>query len=93
MGETSILFTECVAEHLFDAEIFSKKFNNIKHCSNSHPEYEDAPYSEYSVRIVSLGKLERQLVSLCQTIHTLLNSKNEYIQNCISRITVEEALR
>ena len=60
---------------------------------NSHPDREDAPPFKINILRQYKDCLSRQVgeaIAILLSKDTLLNSKNEYIQNCISRITVEE---
>ena len=59
----------------------------------THPELDNPP--QFQVKILKTYRdcLTRQVgeaIAILLSPDTLLNSKNEYIQNCISRITVEE---
>ena len=70
---------------------FSKKSHIIKHWINSHPDLVTTP--PFKIKVLKQYKdcLSRQMgeaISILRSEDSLLNSKNEYIQNCISRITV-----
>jgi hypothetical protein len=93
IGETSRSLAERVGEHMYDAVSFSKKSHIIKHWMRSHPDLDTAP--QFRIKILRQYRdcLSRQVgeaIAILLSPDALLNSKNEYIQNCISRITVEE---
>ena len=93
IGETSRSLAERVGEHMYDAEAFSKKSHIVKHWMRSHPDLDVAP--QFKIKILKQFKdcLSRQVgeaIAILLSQDSLLNSKNEYIQNCISRVTVEE---
>ena len=59
----------------------------------SHPERDEAPPFRIKILRQYKDSLSRQIgeaIAILLSEDSLLNSKNEYIQNCISRITVEE---
>ena len=93
IGESSRSIAERTTEHFNDAESFSKGSHIVKHWMKTHPELEAAP--QFKIRILRQYKdcLSRQVgeaIAIFLSKDSLLNSKNEYVQNCISRITVEE---
>ena len=76
-----------------DATSFSDKSHIIKHWMETHPDLNNIP--PFKFRVVSGFKdcLTRQVseaISIWQSPDSLLNSENEYITNCITRITVQE---
>ena len=86
---------ERCAEHFSDAESFSKKSHMIKHWMVSHGEMNTLP--PFRIKILKRYRdcLSRQVgeaIHILLSNDELLNSKNEYIQNCIARITVQEDL-
>ena len=92
-GETSRSLFERSREHFKDAADFSEGSHMIKHWLTSHVEEETCP--DFKFRIVGSYKdcLTRQ-VSEAVMIHyskdILLNSKNEYNSNCLTRLTIDE---
>ena len=93
MGETSRSLAERTIEHFNDAESFSKRSHMVKHWMTSHMELDIIP--PFQIKIVKQYRdcLSRQVgeaVAILLTKDNLLNSKNEYIQNYITRITVQE---
>jgi hypothetical protein len=93
IGESNRTIAERTNEHYNDAESFAKKSHIIKHWIKLHPELNTAPplkvrklrqYKEYLSRQVG------EAIAILLSRDNLLNSKNEYIQNWISRITVEK---
>ena len=93
LGETSRSLAERCGEHFRDAESFNKKSHVIKHWMSSHEEADSPP--PFRFRIVKQYKdcLSRQVgeaIAILLSKDKLLNSKNEYLQNCITRITVQE---
>ena len=93
LGETSRSLFERNREHLKDAADFDEGSHMIKHWLTSHEEEENCP--DFKFRIVGNYKdcLSRQ-VSEAVMIHYsqdfLLNSKNEYNANCLTRLRVDE---
>ena len=93
IGETSRSLAERVGEHTYDAKSFSKKSHIVKHWMRSHPNLETAPHFNIKILRQYRDCLSRQVgeaIAILLSPDNLLNSKNEYIQNCISRVTVEE---
>ena len=93
LGETSRSLAERTIEHFNDAEAFSKRSHMVKHWMTSHMELDTIP--PFQIKVVKQYRdcLSRQVgeaIAILLTKDKLLNSKNEYIQNCISRITVQE---
>ena len=93
IGESSRSLAERSLEHFNDAKAFSKKSHMVKHWMISHGDMETLP--PFRIRILRQYQdcLSRQVGEAIQILLSndhLLNSKNEYVQNCISRITVQE---
>ena len=93
MGETSRSLHERAIEHHNDAKSFSQKSHQVKHCMLSHPCEPIQP--PFSIKILKRYRdcLSRQIGEALQIFYSndhLLNSKSEYVQNCISRIAVSE---
>ena len=92
-GESSRSLAERAAEHYRDARKFDKGSHMVKHWIEKHPEMNELP--PFTITILRSFKdcLTRQVseaVTMYLSRDRLLNSKNEYVQNCISRVTVEE---
>ena len=92
-GESSRSLAERAAEHFKDAKNFDKGSHMVKHWIEKHPEMNTLP--PFTITILRSFKdcLTRQVseaVTMYLSKDKLLNSKNEYVQNCISRVTVEE---
>ena len=93
IGESSRSLYERVHEHMKDARKFTEKSHIIKHWMNTHPELENQPAFKFRILKVHKDCLSRQLgeaVTIWLSKDSLLNSKNEYLSNCITRITVNE---
>ena len=95
IGETSRSLAERCTEHFSDAASFSKKSHMVKHWMLTHGEMDTMP--PFKIKILKRYRdcLSRQVgeaIHILLSKDQLLNSKNEYIQNCISRITVQEDL-
>jgi hypothetical protein len=93
VGEMSRSLHERALEHQRDARDFSQKSHMVKHWMNYHQEEDSKP--PFSLRIVKRYKdcLSRQRGEALMIFYLrdqLLNSKSEYVQNCISRIMVNE---
>ena len=69
------------------------KSHIVKHWLDAHPELNNPPPFKFTVRKGFKDALSRQLgeaIAIHKSKDSLLNSKNEYVTNCISRITVQE---
>jgi hypothetical protein len=89
LGETSRSLHERAGEHVRDARKFHDKSHITKHWMNEHSDLMDIPPFKFRVVKVYRDALSRQLgeaVGIWMSGDTLLNSKNEYLSNCISRI-------
>ena len=92
-GETSRSLFERASEHVTDARKFSDKSHIIKHWMEEHPELNNLP--EFRFRVIRKYRdcLSRQLgeaLIILTSEDKLLNSKNEYISNSITKLTVQE---
>jgi hypothetical protein len=85
-GETSRSLFERSKEHFKDAADFSEGSHIIKHWLTSHEEEEKCP--DFKFRIV--GRQVSEAVMIHYSKDILLNSKNEYNSNCLTRLTVDE---
>ena len=93
IGETSRSLSERAGEHYRDARDFSKKSHIIKHWMNNHQDEDKIP--PFIIKITKKYRdcLSRQVgeaIAIHMSGDELLNSKNEYASNCISRVGVEE---
>ena len=60
---------------------------------NEHPDTEECPVFSFSILSKFRDCLSRQVAEAITIIYTrdkLINSKNEYMANCLTRICVEE---
>ena len=92
-GETSRSFQERMAEHVREAEKFHPKSHIIKHWMTEHREVQQRPPFAFSIVQKYKDCLSRQIGEAIKIYHTtdnILNSKCEYLSNCISRLTVLE---
>ena len=93
VGETSRSLHERAVEHVNDAVDFNPKSHIVKHWMLSHPEMNSPPKMSFKATSMYRDCLSRQIGEALRIHHsrdTLLNSKSEYLSNCITRITVEE---
>jgi hypothetical protein len=93
VGETSRSLHERAVEHANDAKDFNPKSHIVKHWMLSHPEMNSPPKMTFKATSMFKDCLSRQIGEALRIHHskdTLLNSKSEYLTNCITRITVEE---
>ena len=80
-------------EHIKDATDFNPKSHIVKHWRTSHSDMIDKPRVEFRMSGRFKDALSRQVSEAMDIYHTtdnILNSKSEYINNCISRLTVNE---
>ena len=80
-------------EHVKDAKSFSKKSHIVKHWMSVHPEHPNPPPFKFKVTQQFKDCMSRQVAEAIRIQHTkdnILNSKCEYLQNCITRLTVNE---
>ena len=93
IGETSRTLYERSKEHLKDAEDFDPSSHIVKHWMNVHPDSNSCPQFSFTIKAKFRDCLSRQVaeaISIMYTKDQLLNSKNEYMANCLTRICVEE---
>jgi hypothetical protein len=93
LGETSRSLHERAKEHVNDAASIQPKSHIVKHWLDAHPELNNPPPFKFTVQKGFKDALSRQLgeaIAIHKSKDSLLNSKNEYVTNCISRITVQE---
>ena len=93
-GETSRSLHERSQEHLKDAERFDPASHMIKHWMVDHPAQKELPLFKFSVIRKFKDCLSRQVAEALRIMSTkdrILNSKNEYLDNCIPRIRVDES--
>ena len=93
MGKFSRSLSERSFEHFEDARKFSNKSHMVKHWMISHPSMNSLP--PFRIRITRQYKdcLSRQLgeaLAIFSSKDTLLNGKNDYVNNCITRVCVQE---
>ena len=72
---------------------FNPKSHIIKHWRITHPEMIDMPRIEFRISGRFKDALSRQVseaMDIYFTKDNILNSKSEYVKNCISRLTVGE---
>jgi hypothetical protein len=84
---------ERAVEHLRDAEAYSTKSHIIKHWMLAHPVSNGPPKMAFKITGMFRDCLSRQIGEALKIHYSrdrILNSKNEYMGNCISRLTVEE---
>ena len=66
----------------------------VKHWMTSHPEFGERPLFKFAVIGRYKDCLSRQVAEAIRILTTkdrILNSKNEYLDNCIPRITIDES--
>ena len=93
IGETSRSLHERAFEHVRDAENYSPKSHIVKHWMSKHPEISCPPEMEFSITARYHDCLSKQIGEALRinfSKDNILNSKSEYLQNKISRITIEE---
>ena len=93
IGEMSRSIHERSKEHQKDALDVSVKSHQAKHWMNTHPEENTQP--SFRIRTIKRYRdcLSRQIGEALRIYYSkdqLLNSKNEYVQNCISRVVANE---
>ena len=93
LGETSRTLYERSKEHVADAVSFKEGSHIIKHWISSHHEDKKRPPFFFKVLQPFKDCLSRQVaeaVAINYSKDELLNSKNEYNSNCLSRLVVDE---
>ena len=81
-------------EHIGEAEDFSVKSHVVKHWRLAHPDDIDMPVMRFKITGMFKDALSRQVreaMSIYYCKDDILNSKSEYINNCISRVTIPES--
>ena len=92
--ETSRSLHERAIEHVRDAESFSVKSHIIKHWMNTHADLPSPPRMMFSITARYRDCLTRQIgeaLRINNTVDNILNSKSEYRNNTIGRLTIEES--
>ena len=92
-GESSRSLYERSREHMKDAKDFDSGSHIVKHWMNEHPDTEECPVFSFSILNRFKDCLSRQVaeaITINYTADHILNSKNEYMANCLTRICVEE---
>ena len=93
IGESSRSLYERSKEHLKDAESFDPGSHIVKHWMLEHPDERDCPGFSFSIMSRFRDCLSRQVaeaISIMYTKDQILNSKNEYMANSLTRICIEE---
>ena len=93
IGETSRSFHERMSEHSHNAKRLSQGSHIIKHWMDHHPASREMPSFKYRIRKTFKDCLTRQTTeAVAIMLHQgdLLNGKNDYLTNCITRVKVEE---
>jgi hypothetical protein len=93
IGESSRSLHERALEHVRDAQSFSAKSHIIKHWMLSHPALPSPPEMDFNISARFKDCLSRQIgealrINFSKDI--LLNSKSEYRNNSLNRITIQE---
>ena len=89
-----IMFVMEVIHSTGEAEDFSVKSHIIKHWRLAHPDDLDMPVIKFRITGMFRDALSRQVreaMSIFYSKDELLNSKSEYVNNCISRVSVPES--
>ena len=82
-----------MVEHVRDADMFSNKSHIIKHWMLSHKDLDQRPPFAFKVITQYKDCLSRQIgeaIKIQRTTDNILNSKCEYLSNCLTRLTVLE---
>ena len=78
-----------------DAESFNPKSHIMKHWVNEHPDRLEMPPFTFTTTCQFKDCLSRRQIGEALKINyskdELLNSKSEYIKNCLTRLTIEES--
>ena len=91
IGESSRSLHERAVEHVRDAENFSPKSYIMKHWMSKHPDIPSPPQMEFTARYRDcLSRQIGEALRINYSKDNILNSKSEYLQNKISRLTIEE---
>ena len=92
-GESSRSLHERIQEHIRDADNFDPGSHMVKHWMTSHAELKQRPTFRFKIIKRFRDCLSRQVaeaIKILTTKDSILNSKNEYLNNCIPRIVVDE---
>ena len=82
-----------MSEDVRDADMFSNKSHIIKHWMLSHKDLDQRPPFAFKVITKYKDCLSRQIgeaIKIQRTADNILNSKCEYLSNCLTRLTVLE---
>ena len=93
IGETSRTLHERANEHFRDARDFSEKSHMVKHWLSSHQEDKEVPGFRFRITGTFKDCLSRQIneaMKIFLSEDEMLNSKNEYLANCLTRVQVSE---
>jgi hypothetical protein len=93
IGETSRSLHERSLEHQRDGKSFSKKSHIAKHWMLAHPTINEMPTFNFKTIQMHKDCMSRQVGEAMRIYFSkdrLLNSKNEYLQICITRVVVQE---
>ena len=91
--ETSRLLHERSLEHVKDAESFNPKSHIMNQWVHEHPDRLEMPPFSFNTTYQFKDCLFRQIgqaLKIHYSKDVLLNSKSEYIMNCLTRLTIEE---
>ena len=91
-GESSRSLHERTLEHIKDAKNFDEGSHIVKHWMITHPTAMERPTFQFSIVSSYRDCLSRQVGEAMRILYTrdqILNSKNEYLSNNITRITVD----
>ena len=95
IGESSRSLFERSKEHIKDANTFKADSHVIKHWILNHPLLDKMPPMSIRITDTYSDCLSRQLGEALK-IHfsndILLNGRNEYLSNCVTRLTTSESL-
>ena len=92
-GVQLILEYERASKHMRDARSFHEKSHIVKHWMDRHRDMNQPPAFRFRVLKTFKDCLTRWLseaINIHMSKYSLLNSKNEYITNCINHISVQE---
>jgi hypothetical protein len=92
VGETSRSLYERTKEHFGDKEAFKPGSHMVKHWMTSHAEDPECPAFRFFILGTFSDCLSRQVAEALRIQNSkdsLLNSKNEYASNCLSRLFVD----
>ena len=93
VGETSRSLSERMGEHVQDARAFREGSHIVKHWMDHHPSSAEIPAFRYKIIRSFKDCLTRQVheaIRIYTSEDCLLNGKSEYLNNTISRVTVDE---